>query len=179
MPRPTPAPLLVQARGYRHEMAMARSAGALLFRITASGQVDVLLGHMGGPFHAHRDDGAWSIPKGEYTANEDPRMAAAREFEEELGAPLPAGREIELGTIRLPSGKRLMVYAVESDFDASQARSNTFELEWPPGSGQIRNFPEIDRAEWFDCSTARVKLARGQAEFLDRLHAALRDDQAS
>lgn len=160
-------------------MAMARSAGALLFRITSSDQVDVLLGHLGGPFHAHRDDGAWSIPKGEYAVDEDSRMAAAREFEEELGAPLPAGREIELGTIRLPSGKRLMVYAVESDFDARQARSNTFELEWPPGSGQIRNFPEIDRAEWFDCSTARVKLARGQAEFLDRLLAALCDDEAS
>jgi predicted NUDIX family NTP pyrophosphohydrolase len=159
-------------------MAIARSAGVLLFRITASDRVDVLLGHMGGPFHSHRDDGAWSIPKGEYDADEDPRMAAAREFEEELGAPLPAGREIALGTIRLPSGKRLIVYAVESDFDAGQARSNTFELEWPPGSGRIHSFPEIDRAQWFDCATARVKLARGQAEFLDRLLAALCDDEA-
>lgn len=154
-------------------MAMARSAGALLFRITAPGGVEVLLGHMGGPFHAYRDDGAWSIPKGEYAADEDPRVAAAREFEEELGAPLPSGREIELGTVRLPSGKRLIVYAVEADFDARQARSNTFELEWPRGSGRIRSFPEIDRAEWFDCATARVKLARGQAVFLDRLLAAL------
>jgi predicted NUDIX family NTP pyrophosphohydrolase len=155
-------------------MAVARSAGALLFRIPPSGGVEVLLGHMGGPFHAHRDDGAWSIPKGLYDADEDPRVAAAREFEEELGAPLPAGREIELGTVRLPSGKRLIVYAVEADFDASQARSNTFELEWPPGSGRIRNFPEIDRAEWFDCATAQARLARGQAEFLTRLLAALR-----
>ncbi len=154
-------------------MAMARSAGALLFRITAPGGVDVLLGHMGGPFHAHRDDGAWSIPKGEYAADEDSRVAAAREFEEELGAPLPSGREIELGTVRLPSGKRLIVYAVEADFDARQARSNTFELEWPRGSGRIRSFPEIGRAEWFDWATARVKLARGQAVFLDRLLAAL------
>jgi predicted NUDIX family NTP pyrophosphohydrolase len=159
-------------------MVMTRSAGALLFRITPSGGVQVLLGHMGGPFHARRDDGAWSIPKGEYDVDEDPRVAASREFEEELGAPLPAGREIELGTIRLPSGKRLIVYAVESDFDARQARSNTFELEWPPGSGRIRSFPEIDRVEWFDCSTARVKLARGQAEFLDRLLTALCNDEA-
>ncbi|MBV8996744.1 MAG: NUDIX domain-containing protein [Pseudonocardiales bacterium] len=159
-------------------MAMVHSAGVLLFRVTASERVEVLLGHMGGPFHAHRDDGAWSIPKGEYDADEDSRVAAAREFEEELGAPLPAGRQIELGTIRLPSGKRLVVYAVESDFDARQARSNTFELEWPPGSGRIHSFPEIDRAQWFDCATARVKLARGQAEFLDRLLAALCDDEA-
>jgi predicted NUDIX family NTP pyrophosphohydrolase len=157
---------------------MAHSAGVLLFRITASDRVDVLLGHLGGPFHSHRDDGAWSIPKGEYDADEEPRVAAAREFEEELGAPLPPGREIELGAIRLPSGKRLIVYAVESDFDAGQAHSNTFELEWPPGSGRIRRFPEIDRAQWFDCATARTKLARGQAEFLDRLLAALCDDQA-
>ena len=160
-------------QGYCLAMAMARSAGALLFRITASGGVEVLLGHMGGPFHARRDDGAWSIPKGEYAADEDPRVAAAREFEEELGALLPSGREIELGTIRLPSGKRLIVYAVEADFDARRPHSNTFELEWPPGSGRIRSFPEIDRAEWFDCATARVKLARGQAVFLDRLLAAL------
>jgi predicted NUDIX family NTP pyrophosphohydrolase len=159
-------------------MATARSAGALLFRITPSRRVDVLLGHMGGPFYAHRDDGAWSIPQGEYDTDEDPRVAAAREFREELGAPLPAGREIELGTIRLPSGKWLIVYAVESDFDAGKARSNTFELEWPPGSGRTRSFPEIERAEWFDCSTARAKLARGQAGFLDRLLAALCDNEA-
>ncbi|MDQ3761382.1 MAG: NAD-glutamate dehydrogenase [Actinomycetota bacterium] len=114
-------------------MAIARSAGALLFQSTPSGRVEVLLGHIGGPFYAHRDDDAWSIPKGEYGADKDPRTAAAREFEEELGAPLPAGREIELGTVRLPSGKRLTVYAVEADFDTSrQARSNTYELEWPP-----------------------------------------------
>jgi predicted NUDIX family NTP pyrophosphohydrolase len=154
-------------------MATARSAGVLLFRVTKSGAVEVLLGHMGGPFHARRDAGAWSIPKGEYDADSDPRLAAAREFEEELGSPLPAGREIELGTIRLPSGKRLTVYAVESDFDVEQARSNTFELEWPPKSGRIHSFPEIDRAEWFDLATAQVKLARGQAEFLNRLLAAL------
>lgn len=145
------------------------SAGALLFRSDGQGRVEVLLGHPGGPFFARRDDGAWSIPKGEYDPDEEPRAAAAREFAEELGSPLPTGRELELGTVRLPSGKRLTVYAVEADFDVGRARSNTFELEWPPKSGRVRSFPEIDKVAWFDLATARVKLAKGQAEFLDRL----------
>jgi predicted NUDIX family NTP pyrophosphohydrolase len=145
------------------------SAGALLFRSDGQGRVEVLLGHPGGPFFARRDDGAWSIPKGEYDPDEEPRAAAAREFAEELGSPLPAGREYELGTVRLPSGKRLTVYAVEADFDVGRARSNTFELEWPPKSGRTRSFPEIDKVAWFDLATARVKLAKGQAEFLNRL----------
>jgi predicted NUDIX family NTP pyrophosphohydrolase len=144
------------------------SAGVLLYR-TGNQGLEVLLGHPGGPFWVRRDDGAWSIPKGEHDPDEDPRAAAAREFAEELGAPPPPGRELELGTARLPSGKRLTVFAVEADFDAGQARSNTFELEWPPRSGRMQSFPEIDRAEWFDLATARVKLAKGQAEFLDRL----------
>ncbi|HEV7790035.1 MAG TPA: NUDIX domain-containing protein [Pseudonocardia sp.] len=154
-------------------MAVRTSAGALLCRTGAAGEVEVLLGHPGGPFFAKRDDGAWSIPKGEYDPCEDPRTAAAREFAEELGAPLPAGPEWDLGEVRLPSGKRLTVYAVRADFDASRALSNTFELEWPPRSGLLRSFPEIDRAEWFDTDTARRKLSKGQAEFLDRLLAAL------
>jgi predicted NUDIX family NTP pyrophosphohydrolase len=149
------------------------SAGALLCRTGAAGELEVLLGHPGGPFFARRDDGAWSIPKGEYDPDEDPRAAAAREFAEELGAPLLTGPEWDLGEVRLPSGKRLTVYAVRADFDASRARSNTFELEWPPRSGRLRSFPEIDRAEWFDTGTARRKLAKGQAEFLDRLLVAL------
>lgn len=154
-------------------MAVARSAGALLFRFDDSGRVEVLLGHPGGPFWVRRDEGAWSIPKGEYGVDEEPWVAAGREFEEELGAPMPAGRVLELGTVRQPSGKRLTVFAVEADFDAALARSNTFELEWPPGSGRQSSFPEIDRVEWFDCPTARVKLVSGQVEFLDRLLAAL------
>ncbi|MDT7656181.1 MAG: hypothetical protein QOF38_896 [Pseudonocardiales bacterium] len=154
-------------------MAVRTSAGALLCRTGAAGELEVLLGHPGGPFFAKRDDGAWSIPKGEYEPGEDPRTAAAREFAEELGAPLPAGPEWDLGEVRLPSGKRLTVYAVRADFDPSRARSNTFELEWPPRSGRLRSFPEIDRAEWFDTGTARRKLAKGQAEFLDRLLVAL------
>ncbi|MBO0848268.1 MAG: NUDIX domain-containing protein [Pseudonocardia sp.] len=153
------------------------SAGALLFRSDGHGRVEVLLGHPGGPFFARRDDGAWSIPKGERNPDEEPRAAAAREFAEELGSPLPPGRQFELGTVRLPSGKRLTVYAVEADFDAGGVRSNTFEMEWPPKSGRTRSFPEIDRAAWFDLATARVKLARGQAEFLDRLLAAVEAGQ--
>jgi len=133
----------------------------------------VLLGHPGGPFWAHRDAGAWSIPKGEYAPGEDPRGAAAREFAEELGLPLPPGPELELGTVRLPSGKRLIGYAVEGDLDPASAVSNTFELEWPPRSGRRRDFPEIDRLAWFDAATARGKLARGQGELLDRLLAML------
>jgi predicted NUDIX family NTP pyrophosphohydrolase len=153
---------------------VVRSAGALLVRAGPSGW-EVLLGHPGGPFFARRDDGAWSIPKGEYGDDEDPRAAAAREFAEELGSPLPAGPEWALGEVRLPTGKRLTVWAVRGDLDTTRVVSNTFELEWPPRSGQRRDFPEIDRADWFDLDTARRKLARGQAEFLNRLLAALFD----
>jgi predicted NUDIX family NTP pyrophosphohydrolase len=148
---------------------VTRSAGVLLTRVGPDGGMEVLLGHPGGPFFARRDDGAWSIPKGEYLPEEEPRAAAAREFTEELGAPPPPGPEWDLGEVRLPSGKRLIVYAVRADFDASEVHGNTFELEWPPKSGRRQSFPEIDRAEWFDLDTARRKLAKGQAEFLDRL----------
>ncbi len=144
------------------------SAGILLFRPVA-GDLEVLLGHMGGPFWARRDDGAWSMPKGEHGPDEDPRDAAAREFAEELGSPVPSGPLVELGTVRQPSGKRLTAFAVAADFDAGDIHSNTFELEWPRGSGRIRSFPEIDRAAWFDTATARHKLVRGQVEFVDRL----------
>ena len=134
---------------------------------------EVLLGHPGGPYFARRDDGSWSIPKGEYGEDEDPRSAAGREFAEELGSPLPAGREWALGEVRLPTGKRLSVWAVLGDLDTASVVSNTFELEWPPRSGKRRDFPEIDRAAWFDVDTARRKLSRGQDEFLNRLLGAL------
>jgi predicted NUDIX family NTP pyrophosphohydrolase len=148
------------------------SAGILLYR-RASGGIEVLLGHPGGPFWARKDDGAWSIPKGEYESDDDPLAAAAREFAEELGSPLPDGPRIELGTVRLPSGKRLTAYAVEGDLDPARAVSNTFEMQWPPRSGRMQSFPEIDRVEWFEPEVARVKLARGQAELLERLLGAL------
>ena len=153
-------------------MAPTRSAGVLLYRLSERGP-EVLLGHPGGPFWARRDDGAWSIPKGEYAEDEPPLAAALREFAEELGSPVPAGRQVELGVVKLPSGKQLTVYAVEADFDPRTVRSNTFELEWPPKSGRLSSFPEIDRASWFDVPTARTKLSRGQAEFVDRLLAEL------
>jgi len=126
--------------------------------------------HPGGPFWAKKDAGAWSIPKGEFGDGEDPRECAAREFEEELGSPLPAGAElVELGTVKLRSGKRITGFAVAGDLDADAVRSNTFELEWPPRSGRIREFPEVDRAGWFGLDEAREKLNPAQAALLDRL----------
>src|SRR3954447_24300366 len=124
---------------------MARtSAGVLLYRRTA-GDVEVLIGHMGGPFWAKKDAGGWSIPKGEYGQGEDPFAVALREFEEELGSPVPASDFVPLGELRTTTSKRLTVWAAEGDLDASAALSNTFELEWPPRSGRMQQFPEIDR----------------------------------
>lgn len=146
------------------------SAGILLFR-RAPG-LQVLLGHMGGPFWARKDDGAWSIPKGEYLADEDPFAAARREFEEELGSVPPGGGYVELGEVRQANGKIVLAWAVEGDLDADTIVSNTFQLEWPPRSERIQSFPEVDRAAWFDLEAARPKLVEGQGEFLDRLAAA-------
>ena len=145
-----------------------RSAGILLYRVPA-GELEVLLVHPGGPFWARKDQGAWSIPKGEYEAGEDPRAGAAREFEEELGAPLPADELIDLGTVKQRSGKVVTAFAAEGDLDPAAVRSNTFEMEWPPKSGKRRTFPEVDRAGWFDPAAAREKLVPAQAEFVDRL----------
>jgi predicted NUDIX family NTP pyrophosphohydrolase len=143
------------------------SAGVLLYRERPD--LQVLLGHPGGPLWAKKDDGAWSIPKGEYEPGEDARAAAYREFAEEIGSAPPDGLARDLGETRLPSGKRLWVFAVAGDLDPALARSNTFEMVWPPRSGRIQSFPELDRVDWFDLEAARRKLARGQAEFLDRL----------
>ena len=149
-------------------MAPRRSAGLLLYRRTSNG-VEVLLGHMGGPFFARRDDGGWSIPKGEYDEDEAPLAAARREFTEEFGAPPPAGDYTELGTIAQKNGKQVTAWAVEADLDANAIVSNTFEIEWPPKSGRRQAFPEVDRADWFDIDTARRKMVGGQAALLDRL----------
>ena len=130
---------------------------------------EVLLVHPGGPFLAKKDAGAWSIPKGEYE-DDDPRACALREFEEELGTPLPAGAELtELGSVKLKSGKQITAFAVEGDLDADAITSNTFTIEWPPRSGRTQEFPEVDRAGWFDLARAREKLNPAQAEFLVRL----------
>jgi predicted NUDIX family NTP pyrophosphohydrolase len=146
-----------------------RSAGLLLYRRSAGG-VEVLLGHMGGPYFARRDAGAWTIPKGEYEPDEEPRAAALREFTEEFGAPPPRSDEaVELGEIRQRNGKIVTAWAVEADFDANSIVSNTFELEWPPRSGQRQEFPEIDRAAWFELAVARDKMIAGQAALLDLL----------
>jgi predicted NUDIX family NTP pyrophosphohydrolase len=145
------------------------SAGLLLFRPDAADGVEVLLGHMGGPYWARKDDGAWSVPKGEHDPDEDPRAAAEREFTEELGSPPPLGPQVELGTVRQRAGKLITVFARQADFDADEITPGTFELEWPPRSGTLREFPEIDRAAWFDTDTARRKLVPGQVEFVDRL----------
>ncbi|WP_214368656.1 NUDIX domain-containing protein [Pseudonocardia sp. H11422] len=148
---------------------MAISAGILLYRFTGSGELEVLLGHMGGPFWARKDEAAWSIPKGEHDADEDPRVAAAREFAEELGVPPPDGPLVELGTVTQSGGKKVTAFALGGDFDADDIRSNLFEMEWPRGSGRMRSFPEIDRAGWFDLETAATKIVRGQRALLDRL----------
>lgn len=148
---------------------MVDSAGLLLYRVSADGRLEVLIGHMGGPFWAARHEAAWSIPKGIRDDDADELTAVAeREFNEEMGRPPPPGPDVSLGSVRA-SGKRIHVFAREGDFDASTAVSNTFELEWPPRSGRLREFPEIDRAEWVATTDARVRLVRSQVEFVDRL----------
>lgn len=144
------------------------SAGLLLHRRVGTG-VEVLIGHPGGPFWARKDDGAWSIPKGEYTSGEDPWEAARREFAEEIGCPAPNGPRLDLGTARQPSGKMLTVFAVAVDLDISDFASNTFTLEWPKGSGRLQEFPELDRIAWLPVAAAHAKLLKGQRVFLDRL----------
>ena len=147
------------------------SAGILLFR-RSGGALELLLVHPGGPFWARKDDGVWSIPKGEYEESQDPQAAALREFEEEIGQPLPAASVpdlIALGSQRLPSGKIVTAWAADGDLDADGIVSNTFEMEWPPRSGEMREFPEVDRAGWFAVDDARVKITRGQLPFIDAL----------
>jgi predicted NUDIX family NTP pyrophosphohydrolase len=145
------------------------SAGLLVYRRTTGG-LEVLLVHPGGPFWVKKDDGAWSVPKGEYGPGEDPFVVALREFEEELGSAPPDPTDaVSLGELRQPSGKVVTAWAVEGDVDVRDVRSNTFEMEWPPRSGRSQEFPEVDRAGWFDPGEARRKLLRGQVGFVDRL----------
>ena len=147
---------------------MARkSAGLLLFRRTPAG-IEVLLVHPGGPLWAKKDEGAWSIPKGEIDADEDPLAAARREFEEELGS-TASGEFIALAPIRQASGKVVHAWAVEADFDPTTFMSGMFSMEWPPRSGRQQEFPEVDRAEWFSIDNARRKINKAQIELLDQL----------
>jgi predicted NUDIX family NTP pyrophosphohydrolase len=146
------------------------SAGILLYRGERD-SLEVLLVHPGGPFWAKKDEGAWSIPKGEFDEGEEARACALRELEEEIGSSLGLGPEQlnELGEVRLKSGKLVQGWAAEGDFDPATVRSNTFEMEWPPRSGKQREFPEVDRAEWFCPEQAREKINPAQVAFIDRL----------
>jgi predicted NUDIX family NTP pyrophosphohydrolase len=150
----------------------ATSAGILLYR-GAADALEVLLVHPGGPLWAKKDAGAWSIPKGEVDEGEEPRACALRELEEELGeAPeIAVERLIDLGSVRQKSGKLVRCWAAEAEFDPAMLRSNTFAIEWPPRSGRQQEFPEVDRAEWFDLGTARGKINPAQVELIDRLQA--------
>jgi len=149
-----------------------KSAGLLLYR-RKGGAVEVLLVHPGGPFFSKKDDGAWTIPKGVCEPGEDALAAARREFKEETGM-APAGEFIPLGKFRQSSSKIVLAWAVEGEFDATKLASNMFSLEWPPRSGRVREFPEIDRAGWFSPAEARRKILKGQAPILDALLARLK-----
>ena len=155
---------------------MTTSAGLVLFRSREGSALEALLGHMGGPFWARRDAGAWSIPKGELEAGEQPLAGARREFAEELGHAAPDGPVLELGEIRQTAGKRVVAFAVEGDFDPEEIVPGTFEMPWPPRSGRMQTFPEVDRVAWFDLATAATKIVRGQVELLERLAALRRAD---
>jgi predicted NUDIX family NTP pyrophosphohydrolase len=148
------------------------SAGVLLYRRSAGG-IEVLLGHPGGPFFASRDLGEWSIPKGEVEEGEDLEAVARREFREETGHPVPDGLAVPLGTVRQKGGKLVHAWALEGDLDPATARSNTFTMQWPPGSGSWISVPEIDRVEWFAPAEARRRIKETQIPFLDRLLASL------
>ena len=145
----------------------ASSAGILMYRGVGS-KLEVLLVHPGGPYWRRKDEGSWSIQKGEMNPGEEAGVAAIREFTEETGFALTAPLQ-PLGEIRQRAGKRVLGFAVEGDLDVHSIKSNTFEIEWPPGSGKMQAFPEIDRAEWFDLPVAHAKILEGQRPFLDRL----------
>ena len=153
-------------------MAAKRSAGILLYR-RRGGQVEVLLVHPGGPFWARKDEGAWFIPKGELAEGEPPLDAARREFREELGSEPPNAEPLALGTVKNKSGKLIYAWALEGDFDLAAFKSNTFTLEWPPRSGKLREFPEVDRAAFFALSDAEPKLHRAELPLLERLRTLL------
>ncbi|MDQ0989536.1 NUDIX domain-containing protein [Streptomyces sp. V3I7] len=149
-------------------MTAAHSAGLLLFRHTANG-LEVLLGHMGGPYFAKKDAGAWTVPKGEYDPGEPAWDAARREFQEELGLPPPDGAAVPLGEVRQTGGKVVTAWAIEADLDPAAVVPGTFSMEWPPRSGKLQEFPEVDRVEWLGLDRARDVIVTAQSAFLDRL----------
>jgi len=153
-------------------MAPRTSAGIVLFR-PRNGQLEILLAHPGGPFFTNRDAGHWTIPKGEADGDEELVAVARREFEEETGNRPPDGDPIELGSIVQKGGKVVHAWALEGDLDPATADSNTFEMVWPPGSGRLQTFPEIDRVEWFDAAEARRRIKDAQIPLIDRLEEAL------
>ncbi|MFF9624177.1 NUDIX domain-containing protein [Streptomyces griseosporeus] len=148
--------------------APVRSAGLLLYRRSGDG-LEVLLGHMGGPFFARRDAGAWTVIKGEYDPDEPAWEAARREFREELGVEPPDGEAVPLGEVRQKNGKIVTAWAVEADLDPAAVVPGAFLMEWPPRSGRMREFPELDRVAWFAPERAREVIVTAQAAFLDRL----------
>lgn len=152
---------------------MKRSAGILMYRLLGDEPM-VLLVHPGGPFWRNKDRNCWSIPKGEFGEDETAEAAALREFEEETGF-RPEGKLVWLGEAVQPSGKKITAFALAGDLDTSRIKSETFEIEWPPKSGQLTRFPEVDRAEWFALDAARDKIVKGQSIFLDRLEEMLRE----
>ena len=153
------------------------SAGLLVYRLRGVG-LEVFLVHPGGPLWAHRDEHAWSLPKGEYSGDEEPFEAACREFREETGFEVPPGTPVELTPLRQPGGKLVSAWALEGDVDAAALCSNLFAMEWPPRSGRQQEFPEVDRGEWFGLARARVKIAPGQAGFLQQLEALIHAGRA-
>jgi len=153
-------------------MAARISSGILLYR-RPGGRLEVLLAHPGGPYFARKDEGHWTIPKGEVDPGEELVSVGRREFEEETGQPVPEGPSRELGSIVQKGGKVVHAWAVEGDLDPEAGASNTFEVEWPPGSGRRQSFPEIDRVAWFDTGEARRRIKATQSPFIDRLEADL------
>jgi predicted NUDIX family NTP pyrophosphohydrolase len=149
---------------------MTKSAGLLLYRRGEGGRLEVMLGHMGGPYWSRKDVAAWSIPKGQREEGEESLETARREFAEEIGRPAPDGKVVALGDVRQSGGRKIVeAWAIEGDMDVSAIESTPFEMEWPPKSGQLREFPEFDRAAWFAVEDARECIVKAQAAFLDRL----------